>query len=479
MSYESKYRSGYVYLLCCSAALGGLMFGYSTSVITGAVHSIQRYYQLTPVEVGWAVSSIIIGCIAGSLAGGKIADRIGRKATLLLAALLFILSAAGSAWFASFTLFSLSRILCGLAVGLTGTASPMYMGEISPSAIRGKASGIYNLSVGLGQIIVFIVNFFIARGMAESWLINEGWRWMMAAQLVPAISMFLLLLFLPESPVWNVNRNNRNGKEKAAAVLRRIYPEFNAEHAGLLKADAAPGTKTNGTFSLLATSPVLKFALIVGCLIAVLQQCTGINVMMYYAPLVLQNGGGNTETVLFQTIFIALFNVIGGLIGIILFDRFGRMPIMKIGTLGAIIGLLITSFSLYTHNTGYITIFGILFFILLYAMSWGSGAWVLISEIFPLKIRAFGMGLAVSLLWLANFLITQFFPVLNDNLWLQRHFNGAFSMWLFVGLNILCFLFLQRFVPETKGIPLDDIEGVMARQIEKLHRPAEHPALNK
>ncbi len=310
MSYESKYRSGYVYLLCCSAALGGLMFGYSTSVVTGAVHSIQRYYQLTPVEVGWAVSSIIIGCIAGSLAGGKIADRIGRKATLLLAALLFILSAAGSAWFASFTLFSLSRILCGLAVGLTGTASPMYMGEISPSAIRGKASGIYNLSVGLGQIIVFIVNFFIARGMAESWLINEGWRWMMAAQLVPAVGMFLLLLFLPESPVWNVNRNNRNGKEKAAAVLRRIYPEFNAEHAGLLKADAAPGTKTNGTFSLLATSPVLKFALIVGCLIAVLQQCTGINVMMYYAPLVLQNGGGNTETVLFQTIFIALFNTL-------------------------------------------------------------------------------------------------------------------------------------------------------------------------
>ncbi len=469
MLYENKYRSGYVYLLCCSAALGGLMFGYSTSVITGAVHSIQSYFQLAPVEVGWAVSSIIIGCIAGSLVGGKIADRIGRKATLLLAALLFILSAAGSAWFASFTLFSLSRIVCGLAVGLTGTASPMYMGEISPPAIRGKASGIYNLSVGSGQIIVFIVNFFIARGMAESWLINEGWRWMMAAQLVPTIMMFLLLLLLPESPVWNVNHNR---KEKAVAVLQHIYPEFNAEHARSLKAVVSTGSKTTSAFSLLAASPVLKFALIVGCLIAVLQQCTGINVMMYYAPLVLQGGGGTTDTVLFQTIFIALFNVIGGLIGIILFDRFGRMPIMKIGTIGAIIGLIIASYGLYTHSTGYITIFGILFFILLYAMSWGSGAWVLISEIFPVKIRAFGMGLAVSLLWLANFLITQFFPVINDNLWLQHHFNGAFSMWLFVGLNILCYLFLQRFVPETKGIPLEEIEGVMTGQIEKLHRSA-------
>jgi MFS family permease len=171
---------------------------------------------------------------------------------------------------------------------------------------------------------------------------------------------------------------------------------------------------------------------------------------------------------MFQTIFIAVCNMVGSFIGMILFDRYGRIPIMKIGTIGSIIGLLIASYGLYTHDTGYITIFGILFFMLLFAISWSVGAWVLISEVFPEKIKGFGMGLAVSLMWIANFLISLLFPVVNDNGWLQAQFGGAFSMWVFVAFNLVCYFFIARYVPETKGVPLNEIEALAATKLQSL-----------
>ncbi|MBJ3182054.1 myo-inositol import MFS transporter IolT2, partial [Salmonella enterica subsp. enterica serovar Stanley] len=225
--------------------------------------------------------------------------------------------------------------------------------------------------------------------------------------------------------------------------------------------NVAGGERTN-----LKSSPVLRYILLVGCCIAVLQQFTGVNVMNYYAPLVLQNS--STEVVMFQTIFIAVCNVVGSFIGMILFDRYGRIPIMKIGTIGSIVGLLIASYGLYTHDTGYITIFGILFFMLLFAVSWSVGAWVLISEVFPEKIKGFGMGLAVSLMWIANFLISLLFPVINDNAWLQETFGGAFSMWIFVVFNLVCYVFISRYVPETKGVPLTEIERLAENKLREI-----------
>lgn len=470
MSYESKFNSWYVYMLCCIAALGGIMFGYSTGVIAGAVDSIQKFYRLSPAQVGWAVSSIIAGAVVGALSAGKIADALGRKKALMLAAVIFVVSAWVSATTPSFAIFSLARIICGIAVGLAGTVAPMYMSEISPTQIRGKASGIYNLSTVGGQLVVFIVNFFIAKGMTETWMVQEGWRLMMGMQLVPSVAMLVLTLFLPESPHWYIK--NQRG-EKAVRVLSRIYPEFNQEEARLLFAQRPARSAQSAGSSATVMTPVLRFILVVGVLIAVLQQFTGINVMNYYAPLVLQHASSSKDAVLFQTIFIALFNGIGGLIGMNLFDRYGRLPVMKVGTLGAIIGLLIASWGMYTHNTGYITIFGILFFMLLFAMGWGAGAWVLISEIFPEKIRGFGMSLAVSLMWVANFLITQFFPTVNDNPYLQQHFNGAFSMWIFVVFNIACYWFLQRYVPETKGVALENIEQLALEKMHKLQGASE------
>ncbi|EHF0150282.1 myo-inositol import MFS transporter IolT2 [Salmonella enterica] len=469
MSQRSKYNSAYVYVLCCIAALAGLMFGYSTAVITGVVLPLQQYYQLTPTETGWAVSSIVIGCIIGALVGGKIADKLGRKPALLIIAIIFIASSLGAAMSESFMIFSLSRIVCGFAVGMAGTASTMYMSELAPAEIRGKALGIYNISVVSGQVIVFIVNYLIAKGMPADVLVSQGWKTMLFAQVVPSIAMLAITLFLPESPAWCA-RNNRS-QARSIKVLTRIYSGLTATDVAAIfdsmketvrpQDNVAGGERTN-----LKSSPVLRYILLVGCCIAVLQQFTGVNVMNYYAPLVLQNS--STEVVMFQTIFIAVCNVVGSFIGMILFDRYGRIPIMKIGTIGSIVGLLNASYGLYTHDTGYITIFGILFFMLLFAVSWSVGAWVLISEVFPEKIKGFGMGLAVSLMWIANFLISLLFPVINDNAWLQETFGGAFSMWIFVVFNLVCYVFISRYVPETKGVPLTEIERLAENKLREI-----------
>lgn len=469
MAQKSKYNSAYVYALCCIAALAGLMFGYSTAVITGVVLPLQKFYQLTPTETGWAVSSIVIGCIVGALCGGKIADKLGRKTALLIIAAIFIVSSLGAACSESFAVFSVSRIICGFAIGMAGTASTMYMGELAPAEIRGKALGIYNIVVVSGQVLVFIVNYFIAKGMTEELLVSQGWKTMLYVQVIPSVVMLVITFFLPESPAWCARNNRREAS--SLRVLAKVYRGLSETEVRAIfetmkesrtaKTDSMTKEKVN-----LGQSPVLKYILLIGCCIAVLQQFTGVNVMNYYAPLVLQNA--STEVVMFQTIFIAVCNMVGSFIGMILFDRYGRIPIMKIGTIGSIIGLLIASWGLYTHDTGYITIFGILFFMLLFAISWSVGAWVLISEVFPEKIKGFGMGLAVSLMWIANFLISLLFPVVNDNAWLQAQFGGAFSMWVFVAFNLVCYVFIARYVPETKGVPLNEIEALAAEKLQSL-----------
>lgn len=469
---KSKYNSVYVYSLCLIAALAGLMFGYATAVITGVILPLQKFYQLTSTETGWAVSSIIVGCVIGALIGGKIADRFGRKTALLTIAVIFIVSSFGAATSQSFFIFSISRIICGFAVGMAGTASTMYMSEIAPAEIRGKALGIYNISVVLGQAIAFIVNYLIAQGMSEELLVSQGWKTMLYAQVFPSVAILLITFFLPESPAWCA-RNNK-GTSRALKVLKKVYHGLSSEEVTSIfktmkdesAANQPPENKAAGNTINWKKSPVLRYILVVGCCIAVLQQFTGVNVMNYYAPLVLQNA--STDVVMFQTIFIAICNGVGSFIGMILFDRYGRIPIMKIGTIGSIIGLLIASYGLYTHDTGYITIFGILFFMLLFALSWSVGAWVLISEVFPEKIKGFGMGLAVSLMWAVNFLISLVFPVINDNVFLQEKFGGAFSMWIFVVFNLICYIFISRYVPETKGVPLHEIENLAASKLYDL-----------
>ncbi|TDT00388.1 sugar porter family MFS transporter [Erwinia rhapontici] len=470
MGNTNRCNARYVYSLCCIATLGGVMFGYSTGVISGTVDSIQAYFHLDPSQTGWVVSSIFVGCILGSLVAGRLADAFGRKPVLLLATLAFAVSAVGSTFADSFSLFSASRIMAGLGIGLAGTVAPMYMSEISPASIRGKASGIFNLSLVGSQTLVFLVNFLIARGMSEAWLISEGWRWMMAAQFVPVVLMLFCTLILPESPQWCLN--NRQG-ERALRVLTKIYPGLNQQEARLIfdvRKEESSGRKGSGNLSEILATPVLRYALIVGCSIAILQQLTGASIVMYYAPLILQTGEMSKDTLLFQTIFIGLLNAMGAFAGMNLFDRFGRLPVMKVGTCGSVIALLLLSFSMLTQQSGYLAIFAALFFMVMFAISWGAGCWVLISEIFPPRIKGYAMGLAVSLMWIFNFFVTQFFPMINEIPFLQQAFHGAFSMWIFAALNLFCLYFLLRFVPETRGVALDDIENLLANRMGSVRK---------
>ena len=472
MQTNSRCNARYVYSLCCIATLGGVMFGYSTGVISGTVDSIQAHFQLDPSQTGWVVSSIFVGCILGSLAAGKLAEKWGRKPILLLATLAFVVSVIGSTFADSFALFSLARIVAGLGIGLTATVAPMYMGEIAPASIRGKAAGIFNLSLVGSQTLVFLVNFLIGRGMSEAWLIDEGWRWMMGAQFVPVTMMLVCTLILPESPQWCINHQQG---ERALRVLKKIYPDLNEHEARqVISVRHEPQKAANGSHSLtyIWQTPVLRFALIVGCSIAVLQQLTGASIVMYYAPLILNTGDMSKDTLLFQTIFIGLLNALGAFIAMNLYDRFGRLPVMKVGTVGAIIALLLLSWSMLNQQSGYLAIFSALLFMMMFAISWGAGCWVLISEIFPPRIKGYAMGLAVSFMWIFNFLVTQFFPMLNEIPALQQAFHGAFSFWIFAAINLFCLIFLMRFVPETRGVALNDIEQLLASRMQRT-APAE------
>ena len=301
---------------------------------------------------------------------------------------------------------------------------------------------------------------------------------MMAAQFVPVVLMLFCTIILPESPAWCLNTGRI---EKAINVFTKIYPELNPDEARQifnarnLKRGVTESHKSGINLAYIIKTPVLRYGLIIGCMVAILQQFNGAAIVMYYAPVILQSGDVTKETLLFQTIFIGLLNAIGAFVGMNLFDKYGRRPVMKIGTAGCILGLLLISWSMYTHNSGYLSIGSALFFMVMFAISWGSGCWVLISEIFPPRIKGYAMGMAITLMWVFNFLVTQFFPMINEITYLKESFNGAFAMWVFAGLNMFCFFFLHRYVPETKGIALDDIESLIENHIQNLTGKSSKP----
>lgn len=461
---------GYVLRICAVAALGGLLFGYDTAVISGAVDSIKQYFGLTAAQTGWAVSNVVIGCMIGALGAGWVAGRLGRKKALVISATLFAVSAVGSAVADSFTWFVLYRMIGGLAVGLAATVSPMYMSEVSPKGMRGRALGMQSMAIVFGQVMVFIVNYQIAKGVTDQWLVEYGWRWMIGSEVVPCLLFCLVVFVIPESPRWQV----LVGRDKAA--LRTLTRISNPEHAQQLlseiKASLQLDRKTCPNKLELRKSGLMLIVL-VACMLAMIQQVTGVNVMMYYAPMVLKGVTGSTESALYQTIWIGLMQLVGTMIGAYLIDRVGRLALMRVGTIGAIAGLLITSYALYHQQTGYLALFGMLLFMVLYALSWGIGTWVLISEIFPNRLRSLGMSVAVCAMWSANFLVTQTFPMINENAYLVGRFNGAFPMWIFAGCCASGYWFVTRFIPETRGIALEKIEGVMLDKLRGKKAPVD------
>lgn len=465
-----KHNLRLILFICFIASLSGVILGYDASVISGVIDPLTEHLGLSPWESGWAVSNVILGCVIGAWGVGYVSDRIGRKSTLIITAVLFVISATGSALADSLTIFVIYRLVGGLAVGMASAITPLYIAEVSPKDWRGRMLGLQQMLMVGGQVTVYVVNFLIARGMSHEWLVSHGWRWMLASGVVPCVLFLLLVPFMPESPRWLALKGKT---ERARQVLTRLSNAQHADH--LLKEILAASqydVKQNSQHSILRDARA-RYILLIGCAIAILQQVSGINILLYYAPSLLQNINGSTQASLFQSIFLGLALLAGVAICLSSIDRIGRTPLLRWGALGCALCLIFTSWAFIAQFDGLLPVIGLVAFVLIFGLSWSLGAWLLISEIFPNRMRAVAMGFAFSSMYVANFIVTQSFPMMNRSEVLMTHFHGAFPLMLCAVGSLVAFWFVRRFLPETRGVSLEYIEPLMLSKSRRFAAPAQ------
>ena len=439
----------YTYLICAVAAFGGLLFGYDTAVIAGAIGYLQVKFELSPMLTGWAASSAIWGCVFGALFSGALSDKYGRKKVLLLSGLLFTLSALGSAVPDNLTQFVMARFIGGLGVGSASMLSPLYISEIAPAKIRGMLVTLYQLAIVFGINIIYIVNYLIANTHDQVWNVQLGWRYMLGSEGIPAILFFILLFFVPESPRWLVKENR---SDEALKILNKINgPE---EIHRILKEIKEAVNEEKGSF-LDLFKPGIRKAMVVGSVLALFSQVTGINAIIYYAPEIFKQVGFGSESALFQTMIIGFVNMLFTLVAIRFIDYWGRRTLLIWGISGMVSCLLgMGMFFYFEITSGSLLLLFILGFIASFASSLGPIPWVLISEIFPTKTRGTAMSFSIVILWLGVVLITQFFPVLLSL------FGGAFTFWIFMINALILLIFTLIFIPETKQKTLEEIQEI-------------------
>ena len=503
----------YILALTLVATLGGLLFGYDTAVISGTVESL-RFFFIEPQQLplaqasaleGFVVSSALIGCILGACAAGWLSQRFGRKPSLQIAAVLFLLSAIGSAWPELFWgapgsgnhtflyHFVTYRILGGVGVGLASMVSPMYIAEIAPASKRGTLVSWNQFAIIFGMLVIYFVNYAIARQGDADWLHTIGWRWMFASEIVPATLFLTALFFVPETPRYMVMRGR---DEKALSVLKKISgTEADSEMASIRESvvqkepsmrpyyrfilmwvvlfaigfaalrlcgvNNAFGISLLVSFLIALLLPIRSYGMriiIVGVLLASLQQFIGINVVLYYAPEIFKTMGAATDTALLQQIIVGAVNLSFTILAILTVDKFGRRPLMIIGALVMAVSMFILGTTFYTHNVGVGSLICMLVYTAGFAMSWGPVCWVLLSEIFPNSIRSMVMSVAVASQWISNFLVSWTFPMLDKNETLTAMFNHGFSYWIYGLMGVLAALFIWKMVPETTGKSLEEME---------------------
>lgn len=451
----------YVYGITLVAALGGLLFGYDTAVISGAIGFLQAHFDLSAAYIGWAASSALVGCIIGVAIAGTISDALGRKKTLILSAVLFLVSAIGSALPETFTQFIIFRIIGGMGVGAASIAAPMYIAEISPAAVRGRMVSINQFAIIFGMFVVYFVNYFIAGQGELSWNISTGWRWMFASEAVPASLLFLTLFFVPETPRWLT----RQGREaEAMDVLTRINGRTKAmEQMQEIKETIA--LESHGSLRQLL-SPGFRGVLFIGIVLAVLQQVTGINVFLYYAPEIFRSLGAGVDAALLQTVVVGGVNLTFTVIAIAVIDKVGRKPMLIGGAAGMGMSLIALGMASYFQAVDTWALVFVLGYIACFAISMGPVTWVVLSEIYPTRLRGRAMGIAALFLWTANFVVSQTFPMMSENRWLVEYFNQAFPFWLYALMCGITILFVWKYIPETKEKSLEEIELMWNEKLE-------------
>ncbi|MDP2237764.1 MAG: D-xylose transporter XylE [Bacteroidales bacterium] len=447
----------YLAAITFTATLGGLLFGYDTAVISGAEKSVQAFLiesqGLSTLIHGLTISSALIGCIIGGAISGYFSSILGRKKSLIVAAILFFLSALGSGFpeFLFFEkgnatmgllyMFNLYRIIGGIGVGMASAIVPMYIGEISPAHLRGRLVSLNQFAIIFGMLVVYFVNWGIARGQNLDWIDNIGWRYMFLSEAIPAGLFGILLFFVPESPRYLCLHHKDdealdiltriNGKEKAIAILHEIKNTIE-HHSGNLFSYG-------------------KVVIIIGILLSVFQQFVGINVALYYAPRIFESMGAAKDASMLQTVVMGLVNVIFTVVAILTVDKWGRKILLLIGSIGMAVGMFAISGLAYFEVIGMGTLIFIIIYTASFMMSWGPITWVLISEIFPNKIRGKAVAVAVMAQWAANYLISSTYPVMME-------FSGAFTYGFYGVMSLFSFYFVWKMVPETKGKTLEEIE---------------------
>ena len=469
----AKFNTSLVIGLTFVATLGGLLFGWDTAVISGAVSSIDAYF-IDPLGLsetarsslsGWTISSALVGCIIGAGVAGWLSTAIGRKGGLIVAAILFLLGSIGSAvpefGFGSvgqmgphaLPQFIFYRIVGGVGVGIASMLSPLYIAEISPSAIRGRLVSFNQLAIVGGILLVYFVNWYIASLGNDVWLKSVGWRWMLASEAIPSAVFLVLLALVPDTPRWLVLRG-RN--EEALAQLKRVTEESDARTI-LADIQRTLEVRSGKLFSF------GMGVIVVGILLSVFQQFVGINAVLYYAPLMFQNMGASTDVALLQTVVVGAANVAFTVVAIVTVDHWGRKPLLIAGAL-VMAGAMIALGCLFNAQAvGVGALIAVVVYIAGFAFSWGPVTWVLLAEMFPNSIKGKGLGIAVAAQWLANLVVSASFKVLDGSSALNNLFHHGFAYWIYGVMSLLAALFVWRSVPETKGRSLEAIQDLWGK----------------
>jgi len=452
----------FITVITLVATLGGLLFGYDTAVISGAEKSIQAFLINSLGLSSWAhgatTSSALIGCIIGGAISGILASRLGRKKTLQLAAILFFISALGSGCpeFLFFKkgiptmgllyMFNFYRIIGGIGVGLASAVSPMYIGEIAPADIRGRLVSLNQFAIIFGMLVVYFVNWGIANGKSLEWINSIGWRHMFMSEAIPAGLFGILLFFVPETPRYLAIKNNDakalsiltkiNGSERAQTILREIK-ETVVSRSGKLFSYG-------------------KIVILIGVLLSVFQQFVGINVALYYAPRIFESMGAAKDASMLQTIIMGLINVIFTVVAIVTVDKWGRKPLLMVGSIGMAVGMFAIATLSFMHIIGIATLVFIIIYTASFMMSWGPICWVLISELFPNKIRGKAVAVAVAAQWAANYFISSTYPAMME-------FSGGLTYSFYGLMSLLSLVFVWKMVPETKNKTLEEMENIWKR----------------
>ncbi len=456
---EIKFNKRFIIGITLVSALGGLLFGYDWVVIGGAKPFYERFFDITqsPNLQGWAMSSALIGCLFGALFSGYLSDRFGRRVPLIFAAFLFTLSAIGTGAASMFTPFIVYRLLGGLAIGIASATSPMYIAEVSPAHMRGRLVAVNQLTIVIGILAAQIINYLIAEKVPvgatnefirQSWNGQMGWRWMFWAETIPAVSFFILAFFIPESPRFLA----KTGKTEASLkILEKIGGVRYARSEEKNIAETLKDASHKIDWKALKAKK-LRPVLVLGIVLAAFQQWCGINVIFNYAEEVFTSAGYSVSDMLLNIVITGSVNLVFTLVAMRMVDSWGRRKLMLLGSLGLAVIYVVLGGSYFLGIQGFVILMLVVLAIATYALTLAPVTWVILSEIFPNRVRGTAMALATTSLWLASFGLTYTFPLLNKAL------NASGTFWLYAVISISGFLFILKKLPETKGRSLEEIE---------------------